>query len=679
MSITTKKCNFCHSELRVSDEAQVVECPVCGCINGYGYSRSNQNEKYSKGAPGNKITGVMPNIQNHQQQPFSAAPNQGQAQLHVLLGGTKQPGSLHFVDTNCLFQQTPQASVPGYSPPLAKTTSFLQPPPQVSQSSQVSFRTLKTNYTSFQQLSQKSLSLQSSLPPVKTKPPFQLSSQTSSPPIPERIINNFFQQPQKTSSPQGSPRPSYNNISYQQPFQISSPPDQDEVNDYSWQPQKTQTSQGSPRPLYTNIPHPQPFQTSSPPGQDKFNGYSWQPQKTQTPQGSPRPLYTNISHPQPFQTSSPPGQDKSNEYSWQPQKSPSAQGSPRPYNNTPYQQPLISSPPTEYTNNSSENPQETLSPQRSPHPAYNNSTYQPLQTVSPLIPEKANTTFQLPQRTSSPQWPSRSAYSTNSHEQPLQTSQPPVQEKTENFSQLAPQASPQPVQEKISSISEQPQQSSPKGPPNSSYVNTSNQQPIQSSPHESAHQPQTSLPQGSSPRPSRFSSFLRPRAAQIPPQASSPLAHDDDYSQKLSQPSSQISSPPAKEDNNGHNQISTPPSSEAAIGFSKKPLLATAQMSASQGKPLLQAPRTPVNNNGQNYQKTVPDTRPVSSSNSTNLQPPTANSQSADNQNSRNTQAFRGNLSAAPANYINKSVADADDDPHYTKRRLQEFREQLQI
>ncbi|KAL1802073.1 hypothetical protein ACET3Z_030720 [Daucus carota] len=450
MSITTKKCNFCHSELRVSDEAQVVECPVCGCINGYGYSRSNQNEKYSKGAPGNKITGVMPNIQNHQQQPFSAAPNQGQAQLHVLLGGTKQPGSLHFVDTNCLFQQTPQASVPGYSPPLAKTTSFLQPPPQVSQSSQVSFRTLKTNYTSFQQLSQKSLSLQ----------------------------------------------------------------------------------------------------------------------------------------------------------------------------------------------------------------------------ISPLIPEKANTTFQLPQRTSSPQWPSRSAYSTNSHEQPLQTSHPSVQEKTENLSQLAPKTSPQQVQEKINSISEQPHQSSPKGPPNSSYGNTSNQQPIQLSPQESPHQPQTSSPQGSSPRPSRFSSFLRPRAAQIPTQASSPLAHNDEYSQKPSQPSSQISSPPSKEDNNGQNQISTPPSSEADNGFSKKPLLATTKLSASQAPPLLQAPRIPVNNNGQNYQKTVPDTRPVSSS-IASKPPVTTNSQSADSQNSRNTQAFRG-ISRATTNlkHERESYHDLKD---IKRRSLENF------
>ena len=129
------------------------------CINGYGCSCSNQNDKYSKGAPSNKITGVMPNIQN-----------QGQAQLDVLLGGTKQPGSLHFVDTNSLFQQTPQASTQGYSPPQAKTTSFLQLPPQVSQSSQVSFLTLKTNHTSFQQLFQKSLSLQISLSPVKLSP-----------------------------------------------------------------------------------------------------------------------------------------------------------------------------------------------------------------------------------------------------------------------------------------------------------------------------------------------------------------------------------------------------------------------------------------------------------------------------------------------------------------------------
>lgn len=42
-------------------------------------------------------------------------------------------------------------------------------------------------------------------------------------------------------------------------------------------------------------------------------------------------------------------------------------------------------------------------------------------------------------------------------------------------------------------------------------------------------------------------------------------------------------------------------------------------------------------------------------------------------------QAFRGNLTGAPTNYINKSVADEDDDPHYTKRRLKEFREQLKI
>lgn len=42
-------------------------------------------------------------------------------------------------------------------------------------------------------------------------------------------------------------------------------------------------------------------------------------------------------------------------------------------------------------------------------------------------------------------------------------------------------------------------------------------------------------------------------------------------------------------------------------------------------------------------------------------------------------QAFRDNLTGAPTNYINKSVAEADDDPQYTKRRLKEFREQLQI
>lgn len=635
MPTTTKKCNLCHAELRVSNEAQTVVCPACGCINGYGYSRSNQNDKYTKAAPSNKNTGVMPNSQYFQQQPFPAAPTQGQEQLHALLGGTKQPRSLHFVDTSSLFQQPSQASSE-YSPPLARTNNFLQTPAQVSPSSQVSIRMLKTNYTSFQQLSQKSLSLPSSLPPVKTKTTFQLPSQTSSPPIPERIINNFFQQPQQTSSPQGSPLPSYNNISYQQPFQTSSLPDQDEVDEYSWQPQKAPT-----------------------------------------PQGSPRPAYTNISYQQPFQTSSPPGQDKVNEFSWQPQKTPSAQGSPRPYSYTPYQQPLISSPRTaEKTKNSFENPQETSSPHGSPRPAYTNSNYpQPLRTLSPLIPEKTNNFSQLPQRTSSLQWQSRPAYGNTSYEETLQTSQPLIQEKLDNFSQLAPQtSSPQgsprlansnasyqpplqlsqpPIQEKINSSSEpQHQTASPKGSPNPSYSNTSNQQPIQSSPQESPHQPQTSSPQGSSPRPSRFSSFLKPRSAQTPPQASSPLAHSDD--QKLSQPFSQISTPLSREDNNGHNHISTPPSREVSNGYSQRPLLASPQVSASQVQPLLQAPRLSVNSSDQNYQKSVPDARPVSSSiaspppltgpqhirygtnQGTSGKFATANSQSADNQNSRN-------------------------------------------